>query len=1402
MSDNDSKKDGVEKYEPRAPRESIDSSAVLSTVSSSVTHAEENETEIFSGAAPQIVPSSISKFHHHVHSIKSPSVASISPLVSHGRESFILDEPYEAHQFNTEDETNELTPQKSQLSTSNFKFFSPDEIETAKGGSSIRRMTTSSRPDNIPIDYDTNWNSFEDDYANNDDDVAVESASGQTSTSSSANNRISDYGSVDAGSSDEAKYPERHQNYEAEDAIIKEQENEDKAHGKYNEVGVEYHDKFFLPKFPASNTSQRFYLAEEDLVIGIAGYRRSKVRLLVYYILIACTLGLFYVILRWFPRYKVQFLAKPTQLAKSDFVVIEDEFGLLDIIPVQRRWCNRKVSTFLPSPPHGDDPIIPVLISFEYRYMKFFYDPRTDLYCQNTNWVDERWCHYPDIKDGITEDVYRIRKEVFGSNIINIKEKTRPQLLRDEILHPFYAFQIFSIVLWLFDSYYYYAFCIFIISVLSISQSLVETRRNMRRMRKLSAFDCVVRARRNGYWTEISSKELVPGDIYEVSDPSLSIIPCDSVLLGGDCIVNESMLTGESVPVSKSSISVATVRVFKDEFSCAKFSTHFTKSFLYNGTKIVRCRYESNGEPATALVVRTGFNTTKGSLVRSMLFPKPTGFKFYEDSFKYIGVMGMVAAFGFIFSIMNFIKLHVDRKTVILRGLDIVTIEVPPALPATLTIGTSFALSRLRHKKIFCIAPTRLNIGGKLDVTCFDKTGTLTEEGLDVMGLNISKPLPDRKAHIFSQMVGNVSALPDNSQSRNLVRAMASCHSLKLIDGKLMGDPLDEKMFEFTGWKLVEDSSNDERLAKFMSTHKLANDSSAPILLYSNDDVLYQVKEYEFVSQLRRMSVICQDPKLPNSFTIFVKGAPEVMEEICLPETIPDDYHELLSQYTHSGYRVIACATRKLPIPKKYSSTNLRFLSDYSREKCEQKLEFLGFIIFENRLKDSTKGALEELRAAGLRTVMCTGDNILTAISVAKECSLVDKSTQVYIGMFNTEVLQNSPEDSNISPPPVIWVNADDPEKQLDPVTLVPLDIHEDGDYCIAITGDVFKFILTELSEMVNTINRMLMKGSVFARMSPDEKHELVDRLRALDYTVGFCGDGANDCGALKAADVGISLSEAEASVAAPFTSRVFEISCVPDVIKEGRASLVTSFSCFQYMSLYSAIQFISISILYKEGVNLGDFQFLYIDLFLIIPIAIFMSWSKAYPIICKKRPTANLISPKILIPLIGSMLIETIFQVWAWRLGKHPDEPWYKKAIPGNDQEVKCTDNTVVFLFANFQYIFAAIMLAVGPPYREPAIKNEPFVLTVIIMTLLSMALMIVNPNSGFGHLMDLTWVPRWICQYLLVMAVINYVILSFGYKYLFMKLARLYKRLFGTHKSKKKFKNLDREFANLSMA
>ena len=88
------------------------------------------------------------------------------------------------------------------------------------------------------------------------------------------------------------------------------------------------------------------------------------------------------------------------------------------------------------------------------------------------------------------------------------------------------------------------------------------------------------------------------------------------------------------------------------------------KHFLFSGTKIIRARRPQEGQDdeavALAVVIRTGFNTTKGALVRSMLFPKPSGFKFYKDAFRYISVMAGVAGLGFIASFINFVRLEVQ----------------------------------------------------------------------------------------------------------------------------------------------------------------------------------------------------------------------------------------------------------------------------------------------------------------------------------------------------------------------------------------------------------------------------------------------------------------------------------------------------------------------------------------------------------------------------------------------------------------------------------------------------------------------------------------------------------------------------------------------------------------------
>ncbi|KAI9831005.1 MAG: hypothetical protein M1826_004122 [Phylliscum demangeonii] len=563
--------------------------------------------------------------------------------------------------------------------------------------------------------------------------------------------------------------------------------------------------------------SQKIYVVTEDLTIVIAGFRTSFAGALVYVMACVFSLGLAYLLFRWVPRWRVSLTGSPTPLRTCSWVVVENQWGEASRLYVQKQPYGRPLSTVFCSDKEkavldedeDDDPMMDQLQFVDYRYIRFYFHPVEDQFVLGSNWKDPAWRDVRSIRGGLDADERNHRSMVFGKNSIDIEQKSIPQLLVSEAIHPFYVFQIASLILWTLDNYFYYAACIFIISIFSIISTIIDTRVTLRRLHELSKFECDVRVLRSGFC-----------DIYEVTDPSLEQFPADGLLLSGDCIVNESMLTGESIPVSKFPATDQSLRLLN--LGAPSVDPALAKHFLFCGTKIVRARRPQDGKDdeavALAMVLRTGFNTTKGSLVRSMLFPKPSGFKFYRDSFRYISVMAGIACLGFLVSFINFLRLQLAWRLILLRALDLVTIVVPPALPATLSIGTSFALARLKKKQIFCISPQRVNMGGKLDVICFDKTGTLTEEGLDVLGLRVVEASSCRFSDLLTDAALLLPPTPyqrdptvDYRRHKAALYTMATCHSLRVVRGERVGDPLDLKMFEFTGWSFEEGERKSDR---------------------------------------------------------------------------------------------------------------------------------------------------------------------------------------------------------------------------------------------------------------------------------------------------------------------------------------------------------------------------------------------------------------------------------------------------------------------------------------------------------------------------------------------------------------------------------------------------------------
>ncbi|KAM9613606.1 putative cation-transporting ATPase 13A4 isoform 6-T7 [Morphnus guianensis] len=874
---------------------------------------------------------------------------------------------------------------------------------------------------------------------------------------------------------------------------------------------------------------------------------------------------------------------------------------------------------------------------------------------------------------------------------------------------------------------------------------------------------------------ELESHHLVPGDMLVLKEGK-TLLPCDAILISGQCIVNESMLTGESIPVTKTHLPQA------DNFKpwrmhCAE---DYKKHVLFCGTEVIQTKADDTGV-VKAVVLRTGFNTAKGDLVRSILYPKPMNFKLYRDALRFLMCLIAFAAIGMIYTVCVFALNGEEAGEVVKKSLDVITIAVPPALPAALTTGIIYTQRRLKKKGIFCISPQRINMCGQLNLICFDKTGTLTEDGLDLWGL-----LPCER-----DCFQDIHSFPaDHSLPWGPVfRAMAVCHSLIVWEGKIQGDPLDVKMFEATNW--VIDDSSGHKIEGQGSTHATVvrpgpKASSAPV---EGVAILHQ---FPFSSALQRMSVIAQE--IGGEQQVFTKGAPEMVAMLCRAETVPLNFESKLLLYTAQGFRVIGLACKSLQAGKQST--------DLTREEVESDLTFLGLLIMENRLKRETKPVLEELSAARIRSVMVTGDNIQTAVTVAKNAGMISATNRVILveankipGSFSASITwkpleENKTEDyrglakaMGLEPrSPRVFTSAAPVQDDSPPTTERRIRLAlASGQYHFAMSGKSYQIVAQHFRHL---LPKLLLNGTVFARMSPGQKSSLVEEFQKLDYFVGMCGDGANDCGALKVAHAGISLSEQEASVASPFTSRTPSIACVPELIREGRAALVTSFCMFKYMALYSTIQYLGVLLLYWQLNAFGNYQFLFQDLAITTVIGVTMSFTGAYPKLVPYRPPSQLISPPLLLSVVLNILFSLSLQVFGFVVVQ--EQPWYSKtdiysaclsvnnhmensssisslglhgmrdgAHGQTDNGYKSYENTTVWLLSTINCLIVALVFSKGRPFRQPIYTNYVFILVLIGQLGICLFLVFADIDDLYSK-MDLVCTPTtWRISMVIMLAV-----------------------------------------------
>ncbi|GAM21648.1 hypothetical protein SAMD00019534_048230, partial [Acytostelium subglobosum LB1] len=1078
------------------------------------------------------------------------------------------------------------------------------------------------------------------------------------------------------------------------------------------------------------------------------GYKRTIVSTVVYYTLVFFSIGTLLVYLHWYPRYYYKIKFRDSTLDLADYVYIKEKDKKVTLCKVRPVVLGAK-GLILP----GEKTQRMIV----FKFIRYFYSEETRLFERNT-FKDEfsRTQLAQLAANGLGHEEQSRRIDMFGPNLIDVPLKSIPRLLLDEVLHPFFIFQIYSIALWCTEDYYVYAGAILLIASVTIFLTLRETRANLMELNNIARYSCPINVLRNGRIDTINSGDLVPGDIVELNTSLL--LPCDLALLSGTVVLNEAMLTGESIPVTKYAITETAGDMLSMSAACNK------RSAISGGTMVVKTQ-GAQGERILAMVTKTGWSTAKGELVLSILYPKEAYFEFFQQSIKFLLVLCGIALGGFGVSVWRMYERGTSLREVIVRSLDLVTIVVPPALPMAQSVGQGFSILRLKRQGIFCISPPRVSMGGKIEVFCFDKTGTLTEEGLDLLGV-----VPSYNQN-FADMVEEVKRM-----TGPLYLALATCHTLSHIQGKVSGDPLEEKIFTATGATL--DDEHPRFKAAIRLTHKSSASEKGMPFPISTDEIeqcaeIGLVERFEFQSTLQRMSVIIKGDGLDGKEIAIVKGSPEKIKSFSVPSSLPADYDQVLDTYTKKGYRVLACGYKDFQTPKNVSK-------DEIREMVERDVHFLGFIVMENKIKPETPPALQVLKNAKIRLIMVTGDNVLTAISVAKECGLIlDKKV-----IFMSEVVNGAIQWRDISS------STSSVPYKLDPYDLVIENDYEDEDFVLAVTGDAWKILYDDKVKNGKgmTFTRVLQKGHVFARMSPDQKQNLVEDLMGANLYVGMCGDGANDCGALKAAHVGISLSEAEASIAAPFTSKVTNISCTHKLIREGRASLAVSFKLFQFIGMYSLIQFITVILLYLQADVLGNYQFLYQDLWMIFPLVIFMGRTEPCSKLSVKRPSSRLISWAVIGSLLTHVVLCGVFQTLIYIFVQK--QSWYVvPAESSNEKGILSYIVTSLFLYANFQYLIMCFIYSYAKPFLRLIYTNR-LLFGWYLVCVVSTTLLLVLPNEKLYRFLQLeSHLPSdwmfWIYKLLILLA-IN-IVASVGLEWLIFFSKQQYSKSRKTLKAKK---------------
>ena len=584
---------------------------------------------------------------------------------------------------------------------------------------------------------------------------------------------------------------------------------------------------------------------------------------------------------------------------------------------------------------------------------------------------------------------------------------------------------------------YFDSIIIIAIVVFNAIMGLVQeakAEKSLEALKKMTAPTC--RVKRNGKISTIKSEQIVPGDIVLLE--AGNYVPADCRLISSSNLkIEESSLTGETVPVLKDANCMLKEKTALGDMVNMAFST----TIVVNG----------HGE---AIVTDIGMNTKVGKIAKMIITneaPETPIQKKLGEVGKSLGIACLgICLLIFVIGLLK----KIEPIEMFMTSVGLAVAAIPEGLPAIVTIMLSIGVTKMAKKNSIIRKLPAVETLGSSSVICSDKTGTLTQNKMQVTKIaNINGETNDKE--YIKWLMGMATMCTDVEISRE--------------NGKieLTGEPTEKAIVS----KALDEGQNKNELY----------------------NVMKRVKDIPFDSSRKMMTTI---HKMPNGYRVITKGAPDVLLKRC--NKVYDNGNVTTLDYSKTklienqnnkmadeALRVLAIAYLDIPnLPSKIDT-----------ETVEKNLIFIGLIGMIDPPREGVKEAVATCKKAGIKTVMITGDHIITAKAIAKDLGILRGSD-------------------------------------------------------LAITGE-------ELDKIPQAVlQRNIMNYSVFARVTPEHKVRIVKAYQSTGAVVAMTGDGVNDAPALKNADIGIAMGKNGTDVAKNAADMVLtddNFVTIVEAVKQGR---------------------------------------------------------------------------------------------------------------------------------------------------------------------------------------------------------------------------------------------------------